>query len=263
MPFNGEPSSRLQFIAAGACYGIFDRLIVHTEQGYARLLSQGVLPDRITRLPVGLSDEPPAANAQPDSMEGPLTFLLFGSIRRYKGLDVLIEAFARLPRDLRASVRLRVVGKAFLDLGPFLELARERGVMEQISIEPGFVAAADVPHLFGPGVVAVFPYREIEASGVLPNAIAGGRPIIASRIGSFGETLEDGVHGMLVPPGDVDALAGAMARLAADREFAARCAARVRELFTIMPSWETIAQRTAEVYTKAITTRCSRRDAAA
>ena len=155
-----------------------------------------------------------------------------------------------------------MTGRSFLDLEPFLRLARARGVADRIAIEPGFVAPADVPGLFGPGVVAVFPYREIEASGVLTHAIAAGRPIIASRIGSFAETLQDGVHGLLVPKEDIDALAAAMARLAADRRFAASCAAAVRALSAAVPGWDLIARRTAEVYAEAIAAHAAVRQAA-
>ena len=79
------------------------------------------------------------------------------------------------------------------------------GVADRLHIEPRFVADADIPALFGPGVVALFPYREIEASGVLSIALARGRPVIASRLGNFAEMIEDGVQGLLVPPGDADA----------------------------------------------------------
>ena len=253
--FNGESVARLQTVGGAAYRRRFDRLIVHTDQGHARLLAQGLPAQRVTRLPVGLSDQPPEAPPDPDPMDGLLTFLLFGHVRHYKGLDLLIEAFARLPAEARAAARVRVVGRSFLDLEPFRQLARERGVADRIAIEPRFVAPADVPRLFGPGVIAVFPYREIEASGVLPNAIAAGRPIIATRIGSFADTLTDGIHGLLVPREDIDALAAAMARMVADRSFAARCAAAVCALAGAVPGWGTIAARTAEVYEQAIAAR--------
>lgn len=261
LPFNGEPTARVQTVSTAAYRRQFDRLIVHTEQGEARLLADGLPAARITRLPVGLSDvPPPAASLVPDPMDGPLTFLLFGLIRHYKGLDLLIEAFARLPPAVQATTRVRVVGRPFLDLEPFWRLARERGIVERISIEPGFVAPDEVPRLFGANVVAVFPYREIEASGVLPNAIAAGRPVIASRIGSFAETLTDGVHGLLVPKEDVEALAAAMARMATDRPFAARCASAMRALSAEVPGWELIARRTAEIYAEIIATRAAEPD---
>ena len=253
VPFNGEPSALVQLLGAAAYRSAFDRLIVHTGQGQDRLLKEGLAPERIVRLPHGHVLALPAGAADP--MAGPLTFLLFGHIRHYKGLDLLIEAFARLPAGLQEQARLRVVGRSFLDLEPFHELVRARGVARRVTIEPGFVPPAAVAELFGPSVVAVFPYREIEASGVLPLAIAAGRPVIASRIGSFAETLTDGVHGLLVPTEDIDALAAAMARLLVERDFAARCAAAVRALAAAVPGWEVVAARTVRVYEATIAAR--------
>ncbi len=196
----------------------------------------------------------PAASAPPPG-GGPTTFLLFGQIKPYKGVDVLVEAFARLPEALRAGARLRVVGKPHMDLAPLLELARRRGVAPRLSLEPRFAAEEEIPALFGPGSIAVFPYREIEASGALTLAIAHGRPIIASRIGSFAEELEDGAHGALVPPDDPAALAAAMERMLTDPAFAAHCAANVRALSTEVPSWAEIGRRTAAVYVAALSDR--------
>ena len=177
---------------------------------------------------------------------------MFGQIKPYKGVDVLIDAFARLPEALRAKARMRVVGKPFMDVAPLVELARQRGVASQLEFEPRFAADEEIPALFGPDSIAVLPYREIEGSGVLTVAIANGRPIIASRIGCFAEDLEDGVHGVLVPPDDPAALTVAMERMLTDPGFATRCAANVRALSAEVPSWDEIGRRTAAVYLAAL-----------
>jgi glycosyltransferase involved in cell wall biosynthesis len=249
--FNGDPSGVLQRVGAAASFDVFDRLIVHTEQGRQRLLAQGLAPERVVRVPHGLLDAPataPAEHAEPDAMTGPITFLLFGKIKPYKGTDLLIEAFARLPEELRRKARIHVVGKPYMDLEPLRAKARLRGVEAQFSLEPRFVADEEVPALFGPGVVAVFPYREIEASGVLALAIAHGRPVLAARLGGFAELIESGRQGLLVPPEDVGELADGLRRFLEDRAFAASAAAAIRQLATEVPSWEEIGRRTEAVY---------------
>jgi glycosyltransferase involved in cell wall biosynthesis len=245
-PFNGDASSRLQRIGVADCLHAFDLLLVHTEQGRARLANSGIPARRIAVVPHGPLATP--GSAPPDAMDGPLTFLCFGQMKPYKGLDLAIEAFALLPDALRDQARLRIVGQPRMDVAPLLALAAARGVADRVAIEPRFVPDAELPALFGPGVVAVFPYREIEASGVLSLALAHGRPIVATRLGAFAETLADGRDGLLVPPDDVAALKAAMARMLADRGFAAGRARAALRLAAAQTGWEEIGRRTAALY---------------
>lgn len=246
-PFNGNPAARLQRMGALTTIRGFDRLIVHTEQGRQRLIEQGADPARVSVLPHGLL-ETPAPLLVSDPMTGPVRFLLFGKIKPYKGADLLIEAFARLAPALRETARILIIGKPYMDIAPLRALAEAKGVARQVTIETRFVADDELAKLFAPGTIAAFPYREIEASGVLSLAIAHGRPVLASRIGGFAETIEDGVHGRLVPPGDVVALSAAMTRLLEDRAFAATCAERVAALARAVPDWTDIARATASIY---------------
>ena len=249
-PFNGSPAAFMQGSGMAGCFGVFDRLIVHTTQGKTRLQAKGVDPARIALIAHGLLEPLPSA-PPPDPFDGEVTLLLFGKIKPYKGLDMLIEAFAQLPPALRNQARIRVVGKPFMDLAPLLERARALGVTDRLTIEPRFVPDTDVGALFGAGTIAVFPYREIEASGVFSLALAHGRPVIASALGSFKDLLEDGLQGVLVPPGDAAALTAALARLLADRAFARRCMVEARNLAQSVPSWQDIGQQTTAVYQQA------------
>ncbi len=253
-PFNGDPSSRLQAKGFLTALGLFDRLIVHTEQGRSRLSAQGIAPERLSILPLG-NTRIASLNDADDAMEGPLTFLLFGKIKPYKGADLLIEAFAKLPHHLRELARVRIIGKPYMDLTPLLDRVRELRLDHLISIEPGFVADDDLPALFVPGTVAVFPYREIDGSGVLPEALAHARPVVASSLGMFRETIVDGVHGHLVPPKDTQALAASLAHLIEDRGFAAACSRNAAALSHQAPPWKAIAQQTMQVYLSAASER--------
>ncbi len=248
-PFNGDPSASLQQRGFFRSLNEFDRLIVHTAQGRERLCSAGVPANRVLVLPHGmLLDPPPYVD---DPMKGSMTFLLFGKVKPYKGLDLLIEAFASLSPVLRGNARIRVVGKPYMNMVPLQALAERLSVADRLAIEPRFVGDDEVAGLFAPGTVAVFPYREIEASGVLSIALACGRPVIASNLGNFAETITDGVQGHLVPPGDVPALAAAMGHMLSDRDFAASCSRQARALVDAVPSWDGIAALTADAYRSA------------
>ena len=255
-PFNGDPSSRLQASGFLDALGQFDRLIIHTEQGRSRLSALGIAPERLSVLPLG-NTRAVFASKEDDAMDGRITFLLFGKIKPYKGADLLIEAFAKVPDAQRAQACVRVVGKPYMNLTPLLDRIRDLRLEHVISIEPGFIADDELPVLFAPGTVAVFPYREIDGSGVLPEALAHGRPVVATDLGMFRETVADGVHGHLVPLEDVGALAAALAHLVEDRTFAAACSRNAAALAGQAPPWNVIATQTMQVYLSAAAARAA------
>lgn len=246
-PFNGSPSGHLQKIGARAAFRDFDRLIVHTEQGRARLIAHGEAADRVVLMPHGLLGRAPP-DAAADTMLGEITFLLFGKIKPYKGADLLIEAFARMPAASRQQAKLRIVGKPYMDIAPLQDMASRLLVADRVEWDTRFVGDDEVGAIFRPGVIATFPYREIEASGVLSLAVSHGRPVLAARLGGFTETVIDGRHGLLVPPEDVAALSDAMTCFVVDRPFTASCAAAVQALTGTVPSWQEIARRTIDLY---------------
>ena len=243
-PFNGDPSAGLQLRGFRACLDMFDALVVHTDQGRKRLQGFGIDPSRIAVIPHGLLH--PVAPKAAEPVDGLLTFMMFGKIKPYKGADLAIAAFAALPERMRSKARLRIVGQPYLDIAPLLQAVEAVG--DAVSIETGFVVESDIAALFKPGTVALFPYREIEASGVMFMAIAYGRPILATQLGSFAETLQDGVQGRLIPPGDIAALSVAMAGMIENPGFVAAAAAAARDLALAVPVWKAIGHRTAQLY---------------
>ena len=246
-PFNGDPAARLQRLGFAAALRQCDRLIVHTRQGEKRLCAYGVDPSRIVVLPHG-----PLGVKAPQAAEtvvtAPLTFVLFGKIKPYKGADLLINAFAALPADRQKLARIRIVGQSYMDLAPLRQMVASHGLSDRVTIEDRFVGDDEVASIFNPNVVAVFPYREIEASGVLSLALAHSRPIIASRLGLFAEALTDGVHGRLVQAGESAALSGAMAEMIGAPDFVAACSRNAALLQQGLPDWPEIARRTASLY---------------
>lgn len=249
-PFNGNPAARLQSLGNDEAIRRFDRLIVHTRQGERRMIAAGFAPGLVDVIPHGRFSS--TAEKTPVQLEDIMTFLLFGKLKPYKGADILLHAFSALPPALREQARLRIIGEAFMDLAPLHKLAAALGITTYVSIEATHVPDKEIDGLFSPDTVAIFPYREIEASGVLYHALANGRPIVASRLGAFADLLQDGVHGRLVAPGDISALSAAMAELITDRPAARRYAAAVAHAQDSVPPWEEIGRRTLGVYADAI-----------
>lgn len=246
-PFNGSANSQLQEMGALAVFGAFDHLIVHTEKGRRQLMERGIAPETISVIPHGVLALPGGA---PPTHGGVAerTVLLFGKIKPYKGTDLLIEAFARLPEGLRRTTRLRVIGEPFMAIEPLQARAAELGIGDRIAWDLRYVSDAEIGGILGAADLLAFPYREIDASGVLMASFPYGKPIVASAIGAFRELLRDGEHGRLVPPEDPDALAAALAEILADPRKAAAMGERVRALADGIPGWDEIATRTRAVY---------------
>jgi glycosyltransferase involved in cell wall biosynthesis len=261
MPFNGAPGSSLQSLGAFSALRHFDALIAHTEKG--RALVAGHVgdhvgrPDRVRCIPHGLLHEGDVgggeardggAESAGPAAAAPTTFLLFGKIKPYKGLDILIRALGELDAQTRNRCRVRVVGKAYMDMQPLQDLAVQNGVADRIDYDLRFVSTTELDQIFQSADVLVFPYRQIEASGVLMTAIAVGKPVIATRMGAAEELFDDGKGGFLIPTDDPAALAQAMRSFIDSSDLVASCASHVRRLRDAIPSWTEIGQLTTRTY---------------
>jgi glycosyltransferase involved in cell wall biosynthesis len=162
--------------------------------------------------------EGPAA-AEPPTYDGrrPLRVVMLGRVNRIKGQEVLLEAIASLPAELRARLAVRIVGSAFENPGreaALRAMAGALGVTATVSIEP-FVA--DTAPLYRWADIVAVPSRRPESLGrVAIEAMSYGRPALVSAIGGLAEVVVDGVTGWLVPPGRADALALALGRIIED-----------------------------------------------
>jgi glycosyltransferase involved in cell wall biosynthesis len=247
VPYNGaEPW--LMAAGTGRLTKAVDAVVCHTEQGRRRLLRRGVAPDRLHIVPHGLLGRWLDAEPTPDDR---IRLLQFGQIKPYKGVAILLEALGRLAPAERARLRVRIVGRPHQDPAPLLRRATALGLDDCVHFELGFVPEARVRALFADTDALLFPYLDIEASGVLMQAIAAGLPVVASRIGAFAELLEHGRQALLLPPGDVAALAGALRQLLANPDGMAGMREEMRCLRRRIPDWREIAGRTVRVYERA------------
>jgi glycosyltransferase involved in cell wall biosynthesis len=148
-------------------------------------------------------------------------------LERTKGAHVLVEAVALL-RPTHPDLRLLVAGA-----GP-----AEPGLRRQVSglglgdrvLLLGRVDHADLPAVHAAADLFALPALAPEGLPLsLAEAMASGLPVVASSVGGVAEAVEDGVTGVLTPPGDAAALAAAVAGLLADGEGRVAMGARARQ----------------------------------
>lgn len=135
--------------------------------------------------------------------------LFFGIVRRYKGLQYLIDAFAQLPSELN-DVTLLVAGEFWNDERAYLAQIQKHGLSDRIIIHNRYIANEDLPAYFCAADVLALPYIEAVQSGVAAVAIGFELPVITTDTGALPEMVENGKTGLVVPTADSTALAGAI-----------------------------------------------------
>jgi glycosyltransferase involved in cell wall biosynthesis len=141
--------------------------------------------------------------------------LFFGYVRRYKGLDTLLEAWPAVSAS-RPKARLLVAGEFYEDASPYRELAVRAGGAPSVRLLERYLPDDEVEAVFKAADVVVLPYRSATQSGVTAVAVALGVPVITTDVGGLAETVAEGETGMIVPPVDPSALARAIVRYFAD-----------------------------------------------
>jgi D-inositol-3-phosphate glycosyltransferase len=173
-----------------------------------------------------------------------LQILFFGKIRRYKGLEILIEALGRLDRDL--PFHAVFAGECYLPPENFRERIRELDIVNRVSWIDRYVPNEEIPELFRSADVLVLPYLSASQSGVIPVAYQFELPVIVSDVGGLSEVVKQGETGFLVKPGDPGELAEAITRFynLQSRHHLKEGITAFRKKFT----WESVVGQTMELY---------------
>jgi glycosyltransferase involved in cell wall biosynthesis len=123
---------------------------------------------------------------------------------------------------------------------------------ERFVVRNTFIADNDCAAFFRQASVVVLPYVEATQSGVIPMAYAAARPVVATTVGGLPEMVDEGETGYLVPPRDEVALAKSIVRVLGDDKLRARLGQNARQKIVSECSAEVVADRTLEVYRKAL-----------
>lgn len=125
--------------------------------------------------------------------------LFFGLIRDYKGLDWLLEAFAKVQSSL-ADYRLIVAGEFYSGEERYRSMINELGLSERVILRTEFVPDSEVRHYFSVADLVVQPYKTATQSGVTQIAYHFGCPMLVTRVGGLPEIVPDGKVGYVADP---------------------------------------------------------------
>jgi len=230
-----------------------DRVVAISSYTAAEVRELVQLPIEVIPYTTSLPPPPPVPRTARRSPGAPFTVLFVGRLVERKGVSHLVDAVNLLLPG--AEVRLVIVGDG-PERARIEARVRDRGLDGRVAVR-GQVSDAELQAAYAGADAFVLPAvvdRRGDTEGlgvVLLEAMNHRVPVIASAIGGITDIVEDGVSGLLVPPGDAPALAAALGRLAGAPDLAAGLGEagyrRLRERF----GWDAITRRWLDVYAAA------------
>jgi len=173
--------------------------------------------------------------------------LFFGRIAHYKGLEYLIAA-AKMARSSVPDLTVTIAGEG--DLSKYRKFIGGENWFEIIN---KYVPDDEVPGLFGKSAILILPYSDGSQTGLISLAGSFGKPVIATDVGNFNEMVDNGITGLVIPPGDLSALSNAIITLIENPQLRHEMGENAKLKFNCSQfSWETIAERTQNIYQQAI-----------
>ena len=181
------------------------------------------------------------------------TFLFFGHLSSYKGLDVLAKA-VELLEDEKGKYNLIIGGRGENASLDFFRQQKNCFVINKM------LTNQEINTLNKIASIVVMPYKTASQTGIAPVAFMFGNPIIASRVGALPDVIHDGDNGLLVPPENPVKLASAMKRLIYDRELVNKLTEGTKNYGNNDSyDWKIIAKKTIDFMDKVIKEKYNRK----
>ena len=179
--------------------------------------------------------------------------LFFGAIKEYKGLDILFDSLSLASKKIN-NLTLIIAG-----MPDPIELGYEykqtiSNLPEEINVifHNKFIPNADLEKYFIASDVVVLPYRRISHSGVLHLAYSFGRPVIATNVGDFIESIEENKSGYVVSANSPVGLSEKIIQTFSNRQKLEEMGEYARQLSESKYSWKNSAELMKQIYEKAI-----------
>jgi glycosyltransferase involved in cell wall biosynthesis len=143
--------------------------------------------------------------------------LFFGYIRKYKGLDILLEAMPLIIKE-DPSVKLLVAGEFYDEFEFYKRMLAPLGIEKHVYMLNKFIPNEEVEKYFAPSDVVILPYRSGTQSGILNVAYGFLKPAIVTNVGGLGEFVDEGKTGYIIEPDSEKAIAESVLKFYRERE---------------------------------------------
>lgn len=240
-------------------YSMADRLILHTEANVRdfRELYPQIPPDRLRLVPMiafnrHLSDSSQTQARARETLNLPqdaIIALFFGSIRTYKGIDILLDAFAQVQDDL-PELHLLIAGKVDPLHREQIPALDALGDQPRVHLHDRYIPDDEMWAYYTAADLVIHPYRHITQSAALITAMSFGNAVVVSEVGGMPETIDG--NGWIFPSEDVDALAAILRDAAADRARLQAMGERSQQLINERHAPSIVGERLLAVYQELI-----------
>jgi glycosyltransferase involved in cell wall biosynthesis len=226
-----------------------DQIIVHGEKLKEQMIKEYNIPiEKVNAIPIGEHEVAPFKKYERKEIkEDENMILFFGRIWEYKGLEYLIKAEPLITKEV-PDAKIIIAGTGE-DFKKYENMMINR---DNFIVHNRYISYKEGAELFQRCSLVALPYIEASQSGVVPTAYGFKKPVIVTDLGSIPEIVDDGVTGFIVPPRDPEALADAIIGLLKDEKLRRQMGENAYKKLKTDLSWDKIAEKTIEVYEKAI-----------
>jgi len=244
--------------ASRVLYRLADHLIVHSEVNRAQLLEHFRCDaSKVSCVPMGLDAlaaktlDKVSARAQLGIPAHRPTLLFFGTIRPYKGLDILLRTIATL-RTEHPDVLLVIAGKPWEPWTRYQAIIDEAGLADHVITRLDYILEAEVSHYYAAADLVVLPYRHFDAQSAVGAQVLGHtRPIIVTDCGGLPALVSHDAR-WIAPPDDPEVLAEKIGAFLADPTGASAAFAEIARQAGECMSWKASAEAHWAIYRRLV-----------
>ena len=240
---------------------LIDHIIVHSDFAKTSLEKYfNKFPaSHIHKLPHGDSDFLYSANCTVNQAREKLNLptnkqliLFFGQIKKVKGLDVLLKAFAML-RNQNPNVQLVIAGPTYkVEEDDYLNIIRQNKMEADCILRLEYIPNQLIPYYFKAADIVALPYRKIYSSGVLIRSLDYGAALVASDLDVFKDIIIDGENGILFQTENAEDLSNKIIMLLADKSLQQKIRAAAKKTADERFSWKLIGEKVKAIYSLAL-----------